>query len=178
MAANYQYLISLLKEEAAQCRVEVHNIRNSLRYRAGSLLVEIFPLSRRSFSALRNLLRLLVQHSGVGSARSGASPMAVPEAALLADTLIFVGSAPVADDLHAGKWVTNDAALLATVMDTTQYPRLLVLQQLDQIVLRRLARWQMQGGRVTWQPLPSRAYSPVLLGYLQSLLNNPIEPSA
>lgn len=177
MSDSYKYLVWLLQEEAAQSRVELDSIRNSLRYRAGSLLVDMFPLSRRSFAALKSLLRLLIQHSGASFFRSQASPK-VPEAALLADTLVLLGSAPVADEIHAGKWVTNDAAQLAIVMDTIQHPRLLVLQQLDQIVLRRLARWQMLGGRVVWQPLPSGDYSPVLLGYLQYLLDNPTESSA
>jgi len=174
-----QYLIRLLQEEAAQAQAEVRSIRNSLRYRAGSLLVEAFPPSRRSFSVVRALLRLFVEQARRGRTKGvGIATAMVPEAALAADFLMLIPSSGTADPSLNGAWVTTDAALLAAVMDAVQVPGTVLLQQLDQVVLRRLGRWQALGGRVNWQPLPGEVYSPALLGYLQSLLDSPIEPCA
>lgn len=179
LTTNYQYLIRLLQEETAQTQAELDSIRNSLRYRAGSLLVEAFPPSRRSFSALRGLLCLFLQQVRSDQAVSTTSSLGrLPEAALNAETLVFTDSASIVGGQHVGAWITSDAFQLAAVLDETQRPGILVLQQLDQIVLRRLGRWQALGGRVVWQPLPGEAYPPVLLGYLQSLLGNPTEIDA
>lgn len=177
MKNHNQYLIRLLQEEAAQAQAEVRSIRNSLRYRAGSLLVEAFPPSRRSFSAVRALLRLFIEQARSGRTKGvGVATAMVPKAALVADLLVLAPSSGTAGPPPNGAWVTTDATHLAAVMDAIQAPGTVLLQQLDQVVLRRLARWQALGGRVSWQPLPDQVYSPVLLGYLKSLLDSPIEP--
>lgn len=153
----------------------MESMRNSLRYLAGSLLVEMLPPSRRSLGALRALLRLFVEQARGNSLKGAASSIVVPEAALLADILLLGAPANTSTQHQGGVWVTTDTAQFAAVMDAIQKPGMLILQQLDQVVLRRLARWQALGGLIEWQPLPGEQYSPTLLGYLQSLLDNPIE---
>lgn len=180
MINNYQdYLIRLLKEEAAQSQAEVRNIQNSLRYRVGSLLVEALSPSRRSFHALLSLLKLFIAQSrGGGAKRAASARVVVPDVALTAKKLMLVSPLHASEPVGSGIWATTDAIQLAVVMDATNTPGTVLLQQLDQAVLRRLARWQVLGGRIEWQPLPGETYSPILFGYLQSLLDNPIEPCA
>lgn len=178
LSTNYQYLIRLLQEEAAQSNAEVENIRNSLRYRVGGLLVEAFPPSLRSFTAIRGLLRLFIQQTRSGRSSAAVSTSVVSETTLMANTFVFAASASVVDRLQAGVWATTDAAQLAAAMDYVRHPGTLVLQQLDQAVLRRLGRWQALGGLIEWQPLPGEQYAPALLGYLQALVDIPIESCA
>lgn len=176
---NYQdYLVRLLKEEVAQSQAQVRNIQGSLRYRAGSLLMEALSPSRRSFHALLSLLKLFfTQSRGRVAKRAASTSLVVPDVARCSKKLMLVSPLYAGPPVGSGVWATPDAAQLALVMDATTTPGTILLQQLDQAVLRRLARWQAMGGRIEWQPVPGTVYSPILLGYLQSLLDNPVELS-
>lgn len=174
---NHQYLIRLLQEEVAQSHAELQKIRSSVRYRAGSLLVEMFPPTRHTFSTLRCLLRLLFNQARDGGARTVATSNPLPESALVAETLVFSCPSRLPKKSQPSFWFTTDAVQLAAVMDEFRRPGKLVLQQLDEAVLRRLARWQLQGGSIEWQPSPEQVHSPAMLGYLQSLQINPVEPN-
>lgn len=175
LSESYSYLVRLLREEVLQAQSEVDRLRSSLRYRAGSLLIESFPPSIRSIRAFRDLLFLLVSHARKRRvAGDTCSSCCVPEVALNASCLVLASSPCSVSDLD-GVWITTDADLFAAVMDAVHAPSIVVLHKLDQVVVRRLARWQVLGGRVDWHPLPGTNHSPVLLSYLQSLLINPVD---
>lgn len=163
------YLIRLLQEEVESARADASAVRNSVRYRVGGLVIQALPPSVKSLRALRQLIQLLL-------ARRKSSPITGSAALITADLAVnnqapkwVLSLANDNDGGNAGIWVTNNAQLLAEHADKTAEPKILVLRELSTVVVRRIARLQLQGWHIVWHPQPHTEYDAAMLGYVVSI---------
>lgn len=163
------YLIRLLQEEAESARIEVSAIRNSLRYRVGGFAVQAFPPSLRSLRPLSQLIRLFLLR------RKDAQPVkAVSSLSLVVNMqapLWMLSSAHELDSENTSVWITDNVGLLVQCADKTTETKTLVLRVLSTAVLQRIARLQLQGWHIIWDPQLDVEHDAAMTAYIVSSAN-------
>ncbi|MCG6658046.1 hypothetical protein HOP52_09795 [Halomonas campisalis] len=168
MALGNIFLIELLRQEVRDAEQELSNLRSSLRYSIGDMLLQALPLSWRSFRVLPKLWRLYRQYSGGRAPGTAAahSLLKLPETALGAEHLLL---GPTSAEGGAHAWATEDVELMALRLRADAPVASLTLRCLSASVVRQLARVQQQGGRIIWWPNPEISNAPELEAYVVAL---------
>ncbi|CDM40284.1 hypothetical protein [Ectopseudomonas oleovorans] len=158
-----RYLVELLREEAASARGQAEALRASLRYRLGSLLLQLWPPSLQSFNALWRFIRTY-RKGGNGRSASGRSAafVGVPAQARAFD--VWALGVALQEGEQVFEWPEAQAQQLACCLDNER-PAVLILGILTPALCRRLARLRLSGCKVHWRPALAVEHDPALLAY-------------
>jgi hypothetical protein len=160
------YLVAALREDIAACEAELELLRGSLRYRVGGWLLEALPLGRRTFVIFFRVLRFYVKRTAGGAPQAKRLPSSLPAAfSGSSDVVVFGWENPegwVDDEV----WGTTDADGTAERLDASVSQGVLVIRQVDQRILRRVARLRRKGWRVVYEPNEKvKEANPALVAY-------------
>lgn len=162
-------MVVLLREQLKEAEQELQSVRNSLRYRIGDIALQAVPLSWRSLRLLPRLWELYrSMRSGVG--RGGgvvSSQLAIDESALRsADLSLGKGL-----ESKLGRWITDDAELMAQRLFMGAPVSSLTLRTLSVPVARQLGRLHQGGTKIIWWPDPEVDHPPELVSYVAPLFD-------
>lgn len=157
-----KYLNEALIEDLATREAELQDLRNSLRFRVGGIVLEAFPPSLRSFKAIWKLVRMYQNRPGKkGRVERGKLPSHA-----LQESVVIFGSSSFPDETEVDGWVCEDENLVAQRLDLGEKGTL-VMRRPASMLARRLARVKLQGWRVIWWPEDGASdFDPALVEYI------------
>lgn len=161
------FLIKLLREEVKEAEQELQNLRISLRYKIGDVLLQALPISWRSFQVLPRLFKLYKNRASSSNTpvRNLSLSKQPPKSALISSNLALGVDFTDSSDF----WSTSDAELMALRLYSDAPITSLVLRSLSVSVVRQLARIQQNGAKVIWWPDPAIEHPRDLEAYVVAL---------
>jgi hypothetical protein len=149
----YSHLLAIMREEIASRESELDAIRKRSRCRLGKWAIESLLLRWSSIAMLFKFLPFYLKRRGKhsGAAFLWHQKPTLPKAAMQSRFVVFGECAPnvIADD---EAWVSEDAELVASRLDSDSASAILVIRKPNQAVLRRLERAKLQGWQIWWAP--------------------------
>ena len=147
------YVLNVLREEILSRESELEALRNSLRFRVGGWVLEALPFGRNTFLVFFKLVKIFFKR------RAAIRPVAASNHAvdhidrnyLLYDTIVFGDESPSVFRAESSL-CTQEASVVARVLDTRREPGSLVIRRPDIEIARRLERSRKNGWHVIWCP--------------------------
>lgn len=156
-----RFLNEALLEDLASREAELQDLRNSLRFRVGGIVLEAFPPSLRSFRAVWKLMRMYRSRPGKKEQIERGS---LPNHAWRENVVTF-GSSHLLDATEIDGWICEDENLVVQRLDFGEKGTL-VIRRPTSMLARRLARVKLQGWRIVWWPENASDFDPALVEYI------------